>query len=691
MKRLYSTIFIFILAYTASFCSLYAEDNEEWIEFVIPEKIDEDEIINIGKLVLDAPAGKHGFLKTQDDKFVFEDGTEARFWGTNLCFGACFPDKEQAEILADRIAFFGFNAVRFHHMDYHFEPEGIFEDICPAYNDPQMKETGHLSETQLDRLDYFIYLLKERGIYINLNLLVSRHFTEADGVKNAAELDKAAKPVSMFDPVLIELQKKYAKDLLTHYNPYTKLKYNEDPAIAFVEIINESSILEHFKKGKTVPSYYSEYLDQKWEEYINNKYPDDTALQQAWSNQDNTVTEITTDNWKLQQINDASAELLNQNETTTIKVTKISDRSWYIQYFTSGINVEKGKIHSIKFQAKANKDIKISIVAQKAEPDWNNLGLSQTTTLNTEFTEFYLAFTATENFSNAKIGFILGAEQAEISLKNIQIYNGVTLRTPSIDKRPTFKEKEFYPSQVISDLEEFYTQIEKKYYDQIYNYLKNDLYIKIPVTGSSFGPYEAQTTMDFIDHHSYWDHPKFPNKPWDKNDFTIKDKSTLQDNAVAYSNDIIKKYPATNKPKTLTEWNHCYPNQYAYETPLILAAEARKNNINALFQFAFKHHLYPAHKKQLDFMDIDNNYQQLILNYFASYIYLKDENISTLISDNVYYIQTPTLHAAIGSLKGKKIKLDNKKYLPNDNGTIIIFKVGCEWKTISIGKIKNNE
>ena len=30
------------------------------------------------------PAGKRGFLKVVDDKLVFEDGTPARFWGTNL-------------------------------------------------------------------------------------------------------------------------------------------------------------------------------------------------------------------------------------------------------------------------------------------------------------------------------------------------------------------------------------------------------------------------------------------------------------------------------------------------------------------------------------------------------------------------------------------------------------------------------
>ena len=49
------------------------------------------------------PAGKHGFLKAEGDRFVFEDGTPVRFWGTNLNSGACFPEKPYAEKLAKRL------------------------------------------------------------------------------------------------------------------------------------------------------------------------------------------------------------------------------------------------------------------------------------------------------------------------------------------------------------------------------------------------------------------------------------------------------------------------------------------------------------------------------------------------------------------------------------------------------------
>ena len=92
-------------------------DPNEWFSFTLAKKMNPDSPANIGKLVLDAPAGKRGFVTVKGKHFYFEDGVRAKFWGTNLCFGACFPTHEEAKITADRLAFFGFTAVRFHHMD----------------------------------------------------------------------------------------------------------------------------------------------------------------------------------------------------------------------------------------------------------------------------------------------------------------------------------------------------------------------------------------------------------------------------------------------------------------------------------------------------------------------------------------------------------------------------------------------
>ena len=84
------------------------------------------------------PAGKHGFLKVQGERFVFEDGTPVRFWGTNLSAGACFPEKPYAEKLAKRLASYGCNIVRLHQMDAEWGIPNIFRFCCiQGYPDNQ--------------------------------------------------------------------------------------------------------------------------------------------------------------------------------------------------------------------------------------------------------------------------------------------------------------------------------------------------------------------------------------------------------------------------------------------------------------------------------------------------------------------------------------------------------------------------
>jgi hypothetical protein len=73
------------------------------------------------------PAGKHGFLKVEGERFIFEDGTEARFWGTNFNSAQSFPSHGHSEKLAKRLAKIGVNMVRFHQMDAEWSTPNIFQ------------------------------------------------------------------------------------------------------------------------------------------------------------------------------------------------------------------------------------------------------------------------------------------------------------------------------------------------------------------------------------------------------------------------------------------------------------------------------------------------------------------------------------------------------------------------------------
>lgn len=210
---------------------------------------------------LDPPAGKHGFLQAEEDgHFYFEDGTRARFLGINLQPPQALPTHEEAELFAERLAQLGFNLVRLHHLDAPWAAPNLF--------DPNFNDTQHFSKESLDRLDYFIAQLKSRGIYIYLDLLVSREFKSGDKVPGYLKLSRGAKGAALYNHRLIELQKKYAHDLLTHKNPYTKKKLIEEAAIVMMEIANENSLCRFHRKLPSLPLVYLEELRGLWLKHL---------------------------------------------------------------------------------------------------------------------------------------------------------------------------------------------------------------------------------------------------------------------------------------------------------------------------------------------------------------------------------------------------------------------------------------
>ena len=183
--------------------------------------------------LLEAPAGRDGFIRVQNGHLVKPNGEAARFWGVNLTEwtrgSASIPTKEDAPLWADTLARYGVNLVRLHFLDLP-TPRGMIDG---TRNDSQ-----HFDAAQLDREDFFIAELLKRGIYVNWNLNVGRRFKDGDGVLST----KVGKGPLLFDRRLIELQKDYARQILTHVNPYTKRAYNAEPGVAIVEIVNEDAI-----------------------------------------------------------------------------------------------------------------------------------------------------------------------------------------------------------------------------------------------------------------------------------------------------------------------------------------------------------------------------------------------------------------------------------------------------------------
>ncbi len=268
-------------------------DHNGWPSFVLPWDDTSPGPTDMSFL-LQKPAGAHGFVRIVDGHLATGNGERWRIWGTNVTFGNPCPPMSKAPLIARRLAKFGINCVRLHHMDRRW-PRGIVMRRLQEPSLPDTESTRALDPEALARLDYFVYCCKENGIYTDLNLNVSRIFTAADGVKQSDWIGYA-KAITYFDPQLIALQKEYAALLLGHVNPFTGNRYAEEPAVALVELVNENSILESWVRNRLrgeqtqpfgtwgdIPASYAADLDRLWNDWIVRHYPDRAALVEAWA------------------------------------------------------------------------------------------------------------------------------------------------------------------------------------------------------------------------------------------------------------------------------------------------------------------------------------------------------------------------------------------------------------------------
>ena len=229
---------------------------KEWRPFECDRSVLKDSALDFSFLQ-DAPAGKYGFIHAAPDgQFYFENSSKPiRFYGTNICFAALYMQKNECELIAERLARVGYNAVRIHHYD---------RDIVDRNN---TEDSHKIRPDNLDKLDYLIYALKKEGIYISIDLFSARQVVKGEfpGLPECGSNGYNTKALLMISPEMRAKFKVLMKEILTHKNPYTGLSWAEDPAFIGISILNENSIyfLLTGRVNKPVLEYYNAEFD-KW-------------------------------------------------------------------------------------------------------------------------------------------------------------------------------------------------------------------------------------------------------------------------------------------------------------------------------------------------------------------------------------------------------------------------------------------
>lgn len=601
-----------ILAIVCNFGSIQGE----FVPFVISSRTNPDSPIAMES----KPISETERLVTTGSHFYC--GKEpVRLWGVNLSFGANMPSKEDAPFVAARLASAGINSVRFHHLDTANFPRGIWNPDNPT----------ELDKRALERLDFFIDQLAKKGIYVNLNLHVGRSHSRYLGLPDTKR--NYDKVTNIFTDQLVEAQRKYARELLSHVNPHRNLRYADDPAIAIVEITNENSFFmwDGEQALRTMPDYYADILQKKYNTWLREKYDSTDKLRTTWNKGAeplglnilvNSSLKIESGKpvpkrWNLEQHNQCKALLsrktYKQKSALFIEPTHIDNTSWHLQLNQGAISIKQDKYYTVSFKAATEANRPLSCSFSQVHSPWNNLGLSRQVELNTEWQNFQFGFDAKANEDNARINFSFGTSDAPFYIADIELRPGGReglRKTESIEQNSVTL---FAPAEVPArtiDRMKFLAETEKAYFDGMREFIKKDLGCKALITGTIvFGPLGlyAQSDMDFIDTHAYWQHPRFPGRPWDSNNWIVEQKAMTDnpDQAPIFNLATSRLF---GKPFTLTEYNHPAPSDYQAECVPMIAAFAAIQDWDGVWLYTYSHSSDQWDREHLNsYFDIDTN------------------------------------------------------------------------------------
>lgn len=447
MRKYFTLILLSAFAY-----QLRAQQTTGLQPFMINHRDATGSPIDLSSLA-EKPAGKGGFVSARNGHFYNQSGKRVKLWGVNITDwtrgSVQIPSKPEAEFWAKALSRLGVNAVRLTFLDF-FAPRGVI--------DPTKTDTHHLDAAQMDKLDYWVAQLKKNGIYADLNLMVGRTYKAGDSVQQYNNIGWA-KYASYFDRDLIRTQKEFAKALLTHYNPYTKTEYRNEPAIVLVELVNENTLFH------------------------------------AW-------------------------------------------------------------------------DIDVLHPAEKPSRDANFKNLSP-----------YHSELLTKLFNNY---LNTNKNLDELALLRKQAGVGPKDLIPRIRK----SQYQSTPKELFDATVQFYTDVEKNYFTEMRNYLKDTLYLHNMLLGSNdflhnipeYPMVESNAVMDTEDGHVYWQHPSWPGKintPM----VNEPDSSTIAK---------LARTAIYGKPFTVSEVNHAFPNDYEAEGIPLLAAYAAMQDWDAVMWYTFE-------------------------------------------------------------------------------------------------------
>ncbi len=609
--RIWKVVLIMLLAVPAVIERLSAQNFSNGFNFSLPSSDSTTQrfLPAFPKLAI----GDSDFVRINADGKFSANGSRIRFWGTNAAADAAFPSPAITDLLAGRLRKFGLNLVRMHHLDNPWSSKSLLGTTS----------TRTLNAANLDLLERYITALKENGIYVNMNLHVSRTFRINDNVANYDSLPEFGKCINFFDPYVLQLHKEYAQQLLTHMNPYTGKALVNDPVMAMVEITNENSLYRNWRdnrlkaigSGGFLPSRYARMLDSVWMDFLRNKYPSTNALRNAWdvgiipSGQNEQIVnggfEAGTSPWLLELHAPASGTFTRDNTNPyggafsgKVTVTSSTGIDWNIQFKQATATIRRDSSYTITFAARSDSWREISVSLMNDNSPWTTYG-GRSIVVSPFWQVYSFSLTVPEdNVGHTRLSFAVGKVRGTYWFDNVSMTKAAVyglLPQESFESnniaRIDYTDCVSYSLPRVKDLSAFYIALQRKYFLEMKLFLKNTLGVRVPIVGTNWnvGPADlaAMSDEDYVDNHGYWDHPSFPNGAWSETDWLIQNKPMLKHEGGGVLPPLLSGVPMVGKPFTVSEYNHPNPNQYQVESVLLSTGYSAFHDADAFMYYAY--------------------------------------------------------------------------------------------------------
>lgn len=397
------------------------------------------------------PAGARGrVMLTPDGHLGFADGTRLRIAGTNLQWSALWPDSAQAIAMAQRFRALGITCVNLSTFDVTWWAGGSILADGPT------TLGGGLSASQMKKLDWFLYQLRQHGVYYVFTFHSVWQPRGGDGVRQPDSLGWGSRMPLIFDPVVQQQHRGIMRLLLSHVNPHTGLAYKDDPALAYVVAAEDASLMAYWLYSGDVVrpngtytvntgSQHNALIDSLWHSWLRTKgYTTDQALESAWK-----VTPASTENtlrnpgfedpfssaWQLSVNTNQGAQAILQlsdadkvegTSAARVRIGSLDEGriAYGIFIYQRLTQIRRMGRYSLTFYAKTTKQRgtrSIRAYAYNGTFPYDWYGLDETISISSEWKKYTLTFASrASDETSANLAFFMGSDSGDVFIDDVQ-------------------------------------------------------------------------------------------------------------------------------------------------------------------------------------------------------------------------------------------------------------------------------